>query len=457
MRLFPVLSLCLLLAFAASGHGLTKPGSGGGGIASVVADTTPQLGGDLDTQGNDIGQLNTVLNITDAGNGTVTIDADAVELLSMTGLTGDVILGDQTGETTIDSDLTVNGTATADAFISTASDGTRGANFTDNTTTYSCSASGNEFDIYADSSGTQDGLPLWCDGSAAVHEFVSTDIDADAHVQLVNETLADMVLELIAATAQQGAYLSAKTIGDVELASIDKDGGVLADSLTAHNVTVDGDTYVSWSVGASGAAKFANNMFYDEVDRELGRIRPLTAGTRAGSNLETDMDFQVVKNGDGTGNDLNSAFVIESEGDFRFYDLDSTNTYNFSVPDISTDESYEFRHKKMTTVSATPHTAIVGELRNGTYFVTVAAEIDLPAADAGMYFCVYSDSANAVSVDPEANDQISLPGDAPLTAGNKITSASARGDAVCLEAVSDSRWIVTPGTEVGAWTDGGGA
>ena len=37
-----------------SAGGRFDPGNEGGGIASVVADTTPQLGGDLDAQGNDI-------------------------------------------------------------------------------------------------------------------------------------------------------------------------------------------------------------------------------------------------------------------------------------------------------------------------------------------------------------------------------------------------------------------
>ena len=57
--------------------GSTSSGGGGGGINNVVEDTTPQLGGDLDLNGNDITGTGNVTATSFSGSGT-----------SLTGLTG---------------------------------------------------------------------------------------------------------------------------------------------------------------------------------------------------------------------------------------------------------------------------------------------------------------------------------------------------------------------------------
>ena len=74
----------------------------------------------------------------------------------------------------------------------------------------------------------------------------------------------------------------------------------------------------------------------------------------------------------------------------------------------------------------------------------------LPAAAAGMNFCIYSTTAAAVVVNPDDSDVITLNGTA-LSAGDSITSASGAGDFICLLAVSDSSWL-TLGRS-GTWTD----
>ena len=57
--------------------GSTSSGGGGGGINNVVEDTTPQLGGDLDLNGNDI-----------TGTGNITASSFSGSGTSLTGLTG---------------------------------------------------------------------------------------------------------------------------------------------------------------------------------------------------------------------------------------------------------------------------------------------------------------------------------------------------------------------------------
>ena len=86
------------------------------------------------------------------------------------------------------------------------------------------------------------------------------------------------------------------------------------------------------------------------------------------------------------------------------------------------------------------------------FFVTAAAVITLPTAVGGMSTCVYSTTANTVSVKANTGDIIWLDG-VTTDAGDKISSASAVGDFVCVIAVDATNWR-TLGRS-GAWTDTG--
>ena len=77
---------------------LAAGGSGGSGISNVVEDTTPQLGGDLDLNSNDItgtGNIDIVGNIT-AQNFIVSSSVTSIEYQSLSGST---IFGDDSGDT----------------------------------------------------------------------------------------------------------------------------------------------------------------------------------------------------------------------------------------------------------------------------------------------------------------------------------------------------------------------
>jgi hypothetical protein len=84
------------------------------------------------------------------------------------------------------------------------------------------------------------------------------------------------------------------------------------------------------------------------------------------------------------------------------------------------------------------------------FFATGAGTWALPAAAAGMNFCVYSTGANAIVINPDNSDIITLNGTA-LSAGDSITSASGAGDFICLVAADTTNWY-TLGRS-GAWTD----
>ena len=84
---------------------LDASGAGVGGLAAVVDDTTPQLGGNLDVNGNDIvSTSNADIDIIPNGSGDVNLGADAVQIgdndanatLTTQG-TGDLILNTNNG------------------------------------------------------------------------------------------------------------------------------------------------------------------------------------------------------------------------------------------------------------------------------------------------------------------------------------------------------------------------
>ena len=87
---------------------VAQSGGGGGGLANVVEDTTPQLGGDLDCQGFNITMDNGIIS-TSAGNlqlssfNYVTMDSannGQIEIGKSSGL-GDVIIGNESNGTSV--------------------------------------------------------------------------------------------------------------------------------------------------------------------------------------------------------------------------------------------------------------------------------------------------------------------------------------------------------------------
>jgi hypothetical protein len=102
---------------------------------------------------------------------------------------------------------------------------------------------------------------------------------------------------------------------------------------------------------------------------------------------------------------------------------------------------------------AANQTLTTDELRGAIIMVTATATLVVPAVDAtatGLNFCVYSTTAAAVYVDPNAADRIVLDGTA-LADGDKLKSASAAGDYICLVNDTNAGWR-TLGRS-GAWTD----
>lgn len=99
-------------------------------------------------------------------------------------------------------------------------------------------------------------------------------------------------------------------------------------------------------------------------------------------------------------------------------------------------------------------TLTVDQVRGQIVYVTATGTVVLPAVavcGVGSSVTVYSTTAAAVYVDPNAADRIVLDGTA-LDDGDKLDSASAAGDMVTLHADSADGWT-TVGRS-GTWTDG---
>lgn len=105
---------------------------------------------------------------------------------------------------------------------------------------------------------------------------------------------------------------------------------------------------------------------------------------------------------------------------------------------------------KVATGSYTIGTDDPGELYGGTIYVTSAATITIPAVASGAHFRVITIGATAVSVDPNASDLIYLDGTA-LDDGDKITNASTTGDIAEFYYYDATGWYA----KTNGWSDGG--
>lgn len=89
------------------------------------------------------------------------------------------------------------------------------------------------------------------------------------------------------------------------------------------------------------------------------------------------------------------------------------------------------------------------QTRGQFILVTATATITLPPVTVGALLTLYSTTAAAVMVDPNASDRIVLDG-APGGDGKKVTSASAAGDFLTLIGDSANGWTVIGRS--GTWT-----
>lgn len=125
--------------------------------------------------------------------------------------------------------------------------------------------------------------------------------------------------------------------------------------------------------------------------------------------------------------------------DGQTYDISTTGTINGGLLILSKSANY------------TLGTGSASEAYGGVVYATATMTLTLPAVADGMHGCIYSTTAAAVHVDPNASDRFILDGTA-LADGDKLTSASGAGDYICW-AYDSASGYATWG-RAGTWTDG---
>lgn len=203
-------------------------------------------------------------------------------------------------------------------------------------------------------------------------------------------------------------YTGAAYVGIVDI-----NGNMMVESLTLGGVVLgDATPDAAGEIGFDGTDKY---LFY-------------------GANAE-DLYLRVGSTG-------NNAIVGTNTGvtdlSFSAINLATTGTVQAGIK-INTDAN-GMSQAEMTAVG----------MYGTMFFASGAGTWLLPDALTGMSFCVYSTTADAIVLNPDDSDDITLNGTL-LDNGDSITSASAAGDFICLVAQSDTHWF-TLGRS-GTWTD----
>jgi len=239
--IFLALAAFLSASNASAAPAGTVIGGGGGGGAS-----------------NSIDQGNSSVTVVDVGTGSVVTSVDGNTLIDVAGATSSVTLGRTGGgDTTTMTNLVVNGTVTSDLYVSTAADGVRGHTFVQNTVTHTCqaAAAANGFEIYADSSGSLDDIPLICDDAGTVSQIVTS-------------------TPPLASDSYRHKRLNDRT-GNYTLVAADFRDGVITTTGSADAATLEFTLPTPTVAGLGGSVCFMDT----DVDDQTIRVIPDTAST----------------------------------------------------------------------------------------------------------------------------------------------------------------------------------
>jgi hypothetical protein len=448
------------------------------GAACGVAGTT-----------NAISQGNSNVTITDTGaGGKVEMDADGVLLLEILGATNEINIGTSsvsTDQTNILSDLTVNGVVTADGFTATQANGARGANFKENTSAYSCTAISNGFDIFADSTGVLDDLPLWCDQTPAVHEFTSHGVRGatplnprlsligveDAPVLLI-QPIAGHTDNIIEAYAPAG-------IGDL-LFALDILGNVTSKRMGS---TLDGAAAsdLPWIVNENGIAKYTQLRFRavnDFMSQPIGGPNAeyfdaakltITTDVITDGAESSSLVFHTMSSGTS-----NQRLTIPSDDPFTIAKGPTASTSGIKVapftgsgfielnaPEIANGtETHVMRHKTVSFLTASA-TVATEAFRDGLVIVDsstntrIVVTLPTPASvGIGGNVCIvfrtgFTNALDLLEVKPDATSTIFSHASDGLTIQDGI-SAFQKGSSVCLVATEATSWQTI--NRKGAWS-----
>lgn len=292
------------------------------------------------------------------------------------------------------------------------------------------------------------GTPVSKKATVASILEAATDLSTDG-------VLADDVVDADAmADADHGDVSWTSGVASVE-------GGTANDLTGANSETLGNAADGKWTFTGVGGSN--NEVFIIDLETTANAIGFTTTGAAtdidglasyslgaAGVKMTGDGDGAITFLGEGDGSDEDLTMNLDDTSNtVTFSSSTGVTELNFSALNLVTTGTVQ---ADVTVTNKAGDATLVASEMNGMVFVTATATITLPAVTIGTTVCVYSTTAAAVHVDANASDRIRLNGTA-LDDGDKVSSASAAGDFICLIGDSADGWT-TLGRS-GTWTDGG--
>jgi hypothetical protein len=258
--------------------------------------------------------------------------------------------------------------------------------------------------------------------------IVDADIDQDGTFSLTGDwTVGNLTAGTLTANTIDTTGAADIDIGsaDVTDVTITTDGG--ADSLTIGN-NADLDFGITFDSDTDDAT-----INWDEDNSELEINAP---NYRFGANADEDIVITL-------DSDTEDAAITwdEDNGELEFGAIDLLTTGSIQGAVKINSDADGMSQGEMTAVG----------MYGSMFFATGAGTWNLPAAAAGMSFCLYSTGANAIIINPDDGDTITYDGTKD-TAGHQIASPSAAGDFISMVALDATDWYVLGHS--GTWVPG---
>lgn len=205
------------------------------------------------------------------------------------------------------------------------------------------------------------------------------------------------------------------------------DTGVGRDLTVANDATVSGDVTVAGGLTVTGGVTGTNVL--TTGNQTIGGVKTFTdTGTFSGA--------VTVGGGYGaTGCTLSAAGILQCNGAATFDGAVTTGALTSLVPVLTKDANYP--------IVAADAGAII---KNTS---VVSATFTLPAAAAGLNYCVFNYSGSDVII--EFTDSADVALNEVNSAGDSVTNTTAY-DSICLTAIDAVNWVTI--SSLGTWADG---
>jgi hypothetical protein len=220
------------------------------------------------------------------------------------------------------------------------------------------------------------------------------------------------------------------------------------DAMITDDVTIGGDAAVTGTVSAEHITSTDDALITD--DATIGGDATVT-GTVTAEHVTSTDDATITDDLNVNGNaTISTSLTVSGTSDLQGnLTLENDETISNST-DGRVVINGQLGSLGLPITTSTSYTATTAE--SGATFANVDATgeitLTLPAASAGLQYCVYVHAAYTMTLKLNNTDQIHH---LTNSAGDRLQNAGTAGDSVCLLALDDAAWI--PLQETGTWSD----